>query len=304
VRAAASLVLLAALAAPAQAQWTGAIDEYGLRRATTQGEAYFGSTRVPARLTLLCRPGEDGIVAWELALSESSRLADFGFADFEGPDARAAKARLTEIVPEGGPARTAFYAAAAGYYGTEPDVFVLSVSAPANAASDVARLGESVGVRTETLQWSTRSLAIEGAALVARFPTSDAASVVREAMMGCGPAPELEPSALERALGQDPGETKLFEQRALDWRLKSLLGREHDALLARLARAQPLARDGEVWYVLAPPGAGHGATVVMFERSGATEVVLADPDGTRRLKSGGAAIKPPAAVREFLANSR
>ena len=299
------LMLLAATAAsPAAAQWTAAIHENGLRTATTEGEAHFGSTRVPARLTLVCRPGQDGTVAWVLALSEVSRLADFGFGDHEGPNARAAKQRLTEIVPEGGPTRTTVRAAAAGYYGNTPDVFVLNVSAPANTASDVALLGELVGAGTGALQWTTRSLAIEGGALVARFPTADAASVVRDTMMGCGPPPELEGAALERALGRSPGASRLFAERALEWRLEALLGREHDALLSRLERAQPLARDGEVWFVLAPAGATHGPTVVMFERSGATEVILADPEGTRRLSSGGSAIRAPAAVREFLANAR
>ncbi len=290
-----------ACAVPAHASWMGSVDENGLRTATVTGEAHFGSARVPATLKLACRPGLDGTVAWELELAEASRIADFGFDHYEGPDARAAKERLTEIVPEGGMLRTTVRAAAAGYYGVTPDTFVLSVSTGANAASDVALLAELISAQTEAVQWTTRSLALDGAALVARFAADGAAPVVRETIMGCGPPPALDAKALERALGRNPAATNLFAQRGLEWRLEGLLGREHDAFLARVARAKPLARSGDVWFVLAAPGDGHGATAVMFDASGALEVVLADDGGTRRLATSLKPLVVPEPVREFLA---
>lgn len=293
--------LFALFAAPVHAEWTANVDENGLRTASVSGEAHFASAKVPATLKLLCRPGADGTVAWELALSESTRFADFGFSDYEGPDARASKERLTEIVPEGGLLRTTVRAAAAGYYGVEPDTFVLSVSAPANAASDVALLGELIGPQTTAVQWTTKSLAVEGAAIVARFPADGAAKPLRETMMGCGPALPLDAAALERALGRNPAASNLFAQRPVAWRMKALLGRDYDAVLARFAHAQPLAREGDVWFVLAEPREGeHGASVMLFDDA-RMDIVLADAEGTRRYGSGTQALAAPQAVREFIA---
>ena len=293
--------LLALAATPVHAQWTAGVDETGLRTASVAGEAHFGSAKVPATLKLMCRPGADGTVAWELALSDSTRFADFGFSDYEGPDARASKERLTEIVPEGGLLRTTVRAAAAGYYGVEPDTFVLSASAPANAASDVALLGELIGRQTTAVQWTTRSLKVEGAAIVARFPADGAAPLLRETMMGCGPAMPLDAAALERALGRNPAASSLFAQRPVEWRMKALLGRDYDAVLARFASSQPLAREGDTWFVLAGPReGGHGASVVMFDES-RMDVVLADADGTRRYSSGTQPLAAPQPVRDFIA---
>ena len=115
--------------------------------------------------------------------------------------------------------------------------------------------------------------------------------------MGCGPSVPLDAAVLERALGRNPAGSNLFAQRAIEWRMKALLGRDYDAVLARFAASQPLARDGDVWFVLADPREGaHGASAILFDDA-RMDIVLADAEGTRRYSSGTQPLAAPQVVQ-------
>lgn len=292
---------LAAIPAGA-AGWQHGVSADGLRQARASGNADFGSVHVPAALVLKCRPGSDGAIAWELELPEAKRLADFGLEDFEGPDAISGGKVLNEIAPEGGMLRTTIRAAAAGFFSVAPDTFVLSVSAPANAASNPALLADLITPQTTALVWSVESLKAPGARLVARFDGKGAAVALRETMMGCGPAPDFDAAALETYLGRTPADGGLWKLRPLEWRLKGLLGGDYAAFVKRMRGAEPLARDGEVWYVLARP-AKQDAAALMFTTAGDLEVIRANAEDVKRDRSGANAISAPTAVREYVSAS-
>ena len=297
-------VAMAVLPTGVDAAWEHGVDEYGLRTARADGGADFGSVHVPAALVLKCHPASDGAISWELELDEAKLLADFGLEDFEGPDAIAGSKVLNEIAPEGGMLRTTIRAAAAGFFSADgPDTFVLAVSAPSHAASDPALLADLVGPQTSALVWSVASLKAPGAKLVARFDGKGAAAALRETMMGCGPDPAFDAAELETYLDRTPAESGLWKLRPLEWRLKSVLGRDYAAFAKRMRNAGPLQREGEVWYVLAAPSK-QDAAVVMFTPAGNLEVVRANAEDVKRHRHGSVAIDAPDAVREAIGASR
>lgn len=293
------LLLIAALSTGAHAEWTGSIDEHGLRTASTEGTASFRGIDVPAALALLCRPGENGTVSWEMKIRDSSKLRDFGFDDYEGPDAIALDARRTEIVPEGGMMKTVVKAAPAGWY-AEADVFVLGASAKVEEASEVALLADVIGPQTRAVVWTSPSLRGNGDPLIGRFATAGAAALLRATMMGCGPAPAFDAPRFDAALGRKPEASGLWRDRALRWRLEGLLGRDYEPFAARMAGAQPLAKDGDTYFVLSAPTDDGDGAVLMFDAH-RVDVVFLDSGRARRVSSSENAHTPPGAVRAFIA---
>jgi hypothetical protein len=293
-------VALTAVAWPAcAADWETTIDDNGLRRASVAGSVAYRDVVVPAKLTLQCRPGADGTVAWELEVADAAQLSGFAFGDYEGPDAPAATQRLSELKPEGGTLLYTLRSAAAGYYGATPGAFVFGIAAPANAASEVGFLAETATDTTRGYTWTVRSTRADEPALVATFGADGARRALADAMLGCGPVPPL---AVDAWQGRNPASVEFWRQRAVAWRLSALLGREYPAFVERMARAQPIARDGDVVYVLAENGESPGdATVALLGPDGKSEVVFVDGGAVRRVASHEAGIAPPAAVREFIA---
>lgn len=300
-----SLALSAtALAADDAPGWSLEVNDHGLRRATAHGTATWGATQVPATLQLMCRSGEDGTVSWTLAVERSSELVGFDFGAFEGPDAPTNEKMLSRLDLDGGILRTGFATATTGAY-VDGARFAFQFSAPATAASQAGLLAEAVDETSEAIRWAVTSPERADAKLEAEFSAEGAAPVLRDAMLGCGPPPALDDARIAGWLGRNPHSTGFFGQRAVAWRTHALLGSAHDAVLARFARAQPVARDGNVLFVLAPDAKDErSGAVLMLELGGTDATVIEIDDGKverRTSASADAPIVPPAAVREFVA---
>jgi hypothetical protein len=291
-------VLLAATSALA-ADWRIEVRPSGLRVAEGIGEARVGDRSADARLALECQPGERGLLSWHLSVDRPGALG-FDFDAFDGPDAPAASARLGEVTLEGGLLRPRFAVAMAGWY-DGPDRFALAFSAPSNAAGDGALLADSIGPGTKALTWRVAPPSGAGEPLRARFALDGAHAALREAMAGCGPAPAITDALRAAWRGRTPQAIDWFAQRAVAWRLKGLLGARWDAVLPRLAGAEPIGTDGETVFVLAPSREAPRDGVAILMRGESTEVVLVDDGRVERLVSGRGAIPLPDAVRAFVA---
>ena len=147
--------------------------------------------------------------------------------------------------------RTAFDTAQGGYY-TDASTFAFELSAPANSASQAGLLAETVDPTTESIRWIVRAPDGSDRRIEAIVPAKGASLALRETMMGCGPVPPLEESRVGAWRGRNPAASGLFDDRAIQWRMKGLLGSGYDAVRERLATAQPAAVTDHVLYVLAP----------------------------------------------------
>lgn len=297
-----TLLLVLACAAPAQAApWAVTIDDNGLRRAHADGRVAYRDLDVPAKLALECRPGVDGTVAWAMEVADAAQLSGFAFSDYEGPDAPAARKRLSTLEPDGGMLRYTLKSAAAGYYSAD-GAFVFSIAAPANAASEVGFLAETATDTVKGYRWTVQSTRADEPGLVGTFPGEGAHVALADAMLGCGPAPALDAKAIDAWQGRNPASVDLWRQRPIAWRLAGLLGNDYAAFVERMRRAQPVAKDGDVVYVLAEqPDAPGTATVALLGPEGRSEVVFVDGGSVRRVASHDKPIEPPQAVREFIA---
>lgn len=294
---AASALLLAA--APAAA-WQARVEASGLRVAATTGEARFAGSGASAGLELRCMPGDAGALEWRLVVEGASTLG-FPFDRFEGPDAPAAKERLATLALEGGLLRPRIPPVSLAGWHDGADRFVLAFAAPANAAAEGALLADSIGPQSTALSWTVAPSPQDGALLEARFALQDAAPAVRSTMAGCGPAPPIGDAQRDAWRGRNPHAIDWFAQRAVAWRLHGLLGARHDAVLARLAGAEPLGTDGETVFLLAPSREAPRDGVAIMLRGETTEVVLVDDGVVERLVAGRTAIPLPDAVRAFVA---
>jgi hypothetical protein len=284
----------------APAEWRGAIEAGGLRRAEIGGSARFGEVELPATLQLQCHPGSDGALVWRLKVGGTDALAEFGLDDFEGPDAVAAGERLSMLALEGGLLQPRVETATAGYY-ADASTFAFEFAAPANAASQGALLADSIGPQTRTLRWVVHSYRDRARMLAASFAAARGLAAVRDTMMGCGPPPALGPEQFAAWLGRNPAAVSLWSQRPIEWRLRALLGADYDAVRARLARAEPLGETDGVYFVLAPDRDDErSGAVVQFSAGGDGEVIVIDAGQVTRYVLRSGAIDPPPAVREFI----
>jgi hypothetical protein len=298
----AALLALAPLAAQAQDAWTATVNEYGLRRAQAEGRAKLGEAEVPATLQLTCTSGAGGAVTWTLLVQQKDTLVGFDFDAFEGPDATAADKALSHLELEGGMLRTAFDTAQGGYY-TDGSTFAFEVSAPANSASQAGLLAETVDPTTQAIRWIVRSPDGADRRIEASVPANGAARALRETMMGCGPVPPLDEARVAAWRGRNPAASGLFDDRAIQWRMKGLLGSGYDALRARLATAQPAAVTDQVLYVLAPAKDEEksGVVVLFALGSGDVEVIAIDAGAVTRTDRDDKPLPLPDEVREFVA---
>lgn len=297
------LAMGAAQAVPEPAAWSHAVDEHGARSAQVAGSARFGAQELPARLTLRCAPGDGGTVSWSLLLEQADRYGEFGLVDFEGPDAPAASSALTKLRLMGGLLQPQMQVAVAGWYSAEfPGAFVLSLAAPANAASEAALLADAIGAQTQSFNWRVASFQDPSRGIEAQFDTRAAQAAVRETMMGCGPTPAFPPEAPQAWQGRNPNGIELWRRSPLEWGLKGLLGRDYDAFVARMAGAQPIAREGEVYYVLAPdPAEPRSGAALLFDAQGEMEVIRVDAGLAIVAARHPRALPRPDAVRAFVA---
>ena len=298
----AALLALAPSAAQAQDGWTASVNEYGLRRAQAEGRATLGEAEVPAVLQLTCTSGTGGAVTWTLSVQQKDALVGFDFDAFEGPDATAADKALSHLELQGGMLRTAFDTAQGGYY-TDASTFAFELSAPANSASQAGLLAETVDPTTESIRWIVRAPDGSDRRIEAIVPAKGASLALRETMMGCGPVPPLEESRVGAWRGRNPAASGLFDDRAIQWRMKGLLGSGYDAVRERLATAQPAAVTDHVLYVLAPAkdDAKAGAAVLFALGSGDVEVITIDAGAVTRRDRDDKPLPLPDEVREFVA---
>ena len=296
--AALALALVPSVDASADQDWALSIDSEGLRSVSAVGSARFGAQSSVTRLTLSCAPGVDGRVAWSLAVDATAVLG-FDFAPFEGAQTPAHAERLSELSLDGGLLRPRLRTSTSGSF-DGAGRFVLEFSSPALAASDAALLADSIGTQTTVLHWTVNDARDPALKLVAEIPLLGAAVAVRETMMGCGPAPPLDEAQRVAWQGRNPLDVGLFAQRAVQWRLKGLLGRDYDNVLQRLRSAQTVDRVGETMFVIAPDsGADDRGAVLMFVGVD-TELVLIDDGQVTRYASRKGKIAIPDAVRSFV----
>lgn len=286
-------------AAATTADWQPQINLKGERSTAGAGVAQLGETRTAAQLTLRCTPGNDGTVSWSLAIDSAGSLG-FDFAPFEGPDAPALKQRLSELSLAGGLLRPRFDTAVVGFF-DGADRFVVQFSAAATAASDAALLADSIGTQTTTLYWAISDFDQPTKKLEVEVPLQDASAGVRETMMGCGPAPLLGEAERSAWRGRNPIGIDLFEHRAVQWRLKGLLGRQYDAVITRMRSAQPVGIDRDTVFVIAPDPDANDTGVALMLSTSDSEIVLVDEGKVSRVASRKGALVIPRAIREFVA---
>jgi hypothetical protein len=284
-------------AADVAPEWRVEINPHGLRTATAQGIANFGSMRWPATLTLQCAPGHDGALVWKMEIAGARDGDGFDFGAFEGPDAPANGKQLTQLALEGGLLTTRFATTQTGSW-SEADRFAFEVSARAWDMSNGALLADAVGSQTQAILWSMRSPAESSQVIVARFGASGAQEVLRSTMSGCGPAPKIDAAALKRwADGDDTG---LWKDRAMQWRLQGVLGARYDTFAQQNWPADAVKRDGDVYYALATPDANGNGAALMFNAEGILEALLVEAGNLQRYSWYRSALKPPQAVRDYL----
>jgi hypothetical protein len=280
--------------------WQAQVDADGLRTASRTGEAQVGVAQTTATLTLQCRPGPDGKVGWLLAIDGSAGLG-FAFSAFDGPNAAAAARSLAAIEVTGGMLRPRVGGPVAGSY-DGIDRFVFAFSARGTTASQPALLADAIGSQSEQLEWRVTDFNAPDNVLTARFALDGAAPLLHETMMGCGPPPPIGAAERDAWRGRNPLGIDLFAQRAVQWRLKGLLGNAYADTIERLARAEPLGVDGDTLFVLAPDPESPRSGVAIVFSGDETEIVIISEGVIERRASRSAAIPAPAAVRDFVAS--
>ena len=299
----ATLAVTVAQAVPEASVWSHEANANGVRMATVTGTARFGEIELPAQLSLQCAPGEGGTVSWSLVLEQASQYGEFGLDAFEGPDAEAGSTAVTKVRLIGGLLQPTVQVVVAGWYSADVDgAFVLSFSAPANDASQAALLAEAIGPLTQSYNWRTASFRDASRGIEAQFDARAAQAAVHETMMGCGPVPEFADGAPASWQGRNPNGIEIWRQRAMEWRLKGLLGSEYENFLARMGTAQPVAREGEVYYVLAPDAQDpQSGVALLFDAGSEMEAIRVDAGLAIVVARRARALPRPDAVREFVA---
>ncbi len=299
---AAAMMSLSAQAEETGGTWTASISEYGVRTAVGMGEARLGDDLLPARLTLTCGPGRDGSLSWQLGVIDADRFARFGLDDFEGPDAPANDKKQSHLALEGGLIATQFDTEQTGFW-AENKIFAFEFSALSLDSSRAALLADAIGPTSTGLKWSVRSLAEPSLTLDARFDLTTAAPAIRATMMGCGPAPAIAPEALKR--WREEGTASLWNDRAMQWWLQGLLGRDYDRFATRDWGNATLQTDDDRYYLLAnvAEGARDGAALIIDARGEVEAIDVVDGQAKRHYtdKTG---FKTPAPVRDYVARLR
>lgn len=300
----AGLLCAALLLAPARAaaDWVHAISADGLRSASSFGSASWRDTEVAAQLSLRCRPGSDGTIAWQLALATPERLAGFDIDAFEGPDAAGNGRRLSQLVLEGGLLGARIVATQSGWY--DESRFVFEVAALAWTASDPALIADAIGPGTMALRWSVSAVDPAKGELQSRFDTTGAAGAIAATMLGCGPPPAPTAAELGAWRGRNPAASGLFESRTVRWHLAALLGPAEAAIRAHFARAEPALIDDAVLVVLAPGTSERSGAAFLLASDARAEVLLIDEGQVVRHTDAARAIDPPASVRAFVERLR
>jgi len=97
----ACLALLALLSAgPLHADWKYSVKPNDLRTATTTATGTSPAGPIKATLNVEYSPGKKGVLTLDFIVAGAEKMKGFGFDDFEGPDAAAAKRKLTTISVE------------------------------------------------------------------------------------------------------------------------------------------------------------------------------------------------------------
>jgi hypothetical protein len=298
------MLLLSALVLAAPAAWESDIDARGIRSAWTAGSLAAGTQETEATLRYKCAPGRRGNLIWSLEVPRAAELKAFDFRDFEGPDAPANGKRLSELALEGGLMQSRVATAQTGYFAAEPpDTFVIETSAPAGAAGELALLTDAIGAGTSSITWRVRGARDPDQVLLARFDGDGAAKALGEARIGCGPAPRLAAETVAAWVGKDPNAANVFDDPALLWRLRALLGRDFNTFRLAIADAQPVAREGAIVFVIGHlRGDEKVAAAWMYDvGSGASEAALVEDGKLRTIRDEDAPrIAPPEAVRAAL----
>lgn len=302
------MMLTLFLAASVSAGWESDIDEHGMRSAWTTGTLAAGTQETDATLRYKCRPGRRGNLIWSLEVPHAARFKAFDFLDFEGPDALANGKKLSELALEGGLMQSRVSTAQTGYFAGSPDsdTFVIETNAPALDASELALFTDTIGPGTTAITWGVHGARDSNQALLARFDGEGAAKALGEARVGCGPAPRLAPETVASWVGKDANAANVFDDAALLWRLRALLGRDFTTFRLAIADSGKVARDGSVVYVVGHlRGDEKLVAAWMFDlQSGASEAALVEDGRLRTIRDEDAPrIAPPEAVREYLSKA-
>lgn len=120
-----------------------------------EGQLSSSSSVRSASVRVLCNPDTNGgAISVELWVPQASKLKDFDYDDFEGPDAAAGDRALSRMSVVGASAKTEIVYAAAGWYsGEDPDTFVFGLSQLSHRQGKIATLLRAVSAQHTQLVW-------------------------------------------------------------------------------------------------------------------------------------------------------
>lgn len=169
-----------------------------LNRLVLDGQLHAAGDTRSANLRLLCNPDtEGGAISVELWVPQASKLKDFDYDDFEGPDAAAGDRALSHVSLAGDAGTTEITYAAAGWYsGEEPDTFVFGLSQRSHQPGKIAIWLAAVDTQHPHLVWVQHGFDDPKRELRAEFAL-DAATVkrIRDTVDVClAPATKAKPA--------------------------------------------------------------------------------------------------------------
>ena len=139
---------------------------------TLRGQAATPSGPRVVTLNLRCSPDPNGTVSLELIVPGALRPAGFDFNPFEGPDAPAARERLTRLRVEGKTTSAEVTTRVAGWYGGEtPGAFVFAASRSSQAPGDLGPFVDALaraGPRAK-VTWTQSAYGKAGGEITASF---------------------------------------------------------------------------------------------------------------------------------------
>jgi len=193
---------LVAIAAPARAATTWYFSENpnGLRSATTWAQGRTPSGQVPMKLEVRCRPGPDGVASIIFSVRGAQAIHTFTFDDFEGPDAPAAKRKLSTIRVVALRRDVSVTTSLTGSY-LEDGTFAFNLSAPLVGRNEVKWLTDAIILGSLLVVVTIEDPRNAKRRIYAQFQASSAAVPVTNTMDGCtaAPAASAAGSAAERA---------------------------------------------------------------------------------------------------------
>jgi hypothetical protein len=173
-------------AGPATQSWVKKTDQYGRTSAdvTATGQTPDGPTQMTLQAD--CSTGKGGVANLVLTVVGAAKMKNFGFEDFEGPDAPAMRKPLVTMTvhrPRGDLVTTT---AVTGSYTVSDEGFEFNLSLDYNRPSKVTRITDALRQDGTGISVSVRGLKDPKKAINVDFPATGAPTVLGEIMNGCG----------------------------------------------------------------------------------------------------------------------